>query len=98
MGKKMGPPTKVDALPPLKSVAMADQTMCVLTETGDVYYGPDGTHLKAVPGIANAIQVVALAYGCCAVLDDGGVKCWGSGESLGNGMPAMLEPQLVVLP
>ena len=48
----------------------------------------------AVSGITNAVQISSGHYHACALLDDGGIKCWGLGAhgQMGNGGRTVQNP------
>jgi alpha-tubulin suppressor-like RCC1 family protein len=86
---------------PVKSVAAGYRHTCVVLETGKVQcwghnylYGttgpsaPNVTHIPHdIPGIENAVDIVAGDFNTCALLRDGSVMCWGNNDSgqLGRG-------------
>lgn len=86
---------------PIIAISAGDRHTCALTEGGAVYCwganefgqlgnGKTSDSAKAVPvkGLGHGVVAIdAAAFGTCALLERGAVKCWGSNDSgqLGDG-------------
>lgn len=95
-------PVDVVGIANARGVAVGSCHTCAVLATGEVWcwgYNDHGSLgngtteavLQPLPtpvvGITNAVSVHASEYNTCAILENGGMKCWGFGEfrQLGNG-------------
>jgi alpha-tubulin suppressor-like RCC1 family protein len=92
-------PTAISGLSGVKAISAGFFFACALTDSGGVMcwgsntYGQLGdgtkTHSLApvnVSGLDSGVRAISLGdYHACALLESGGVKCWGRGAYLGRG-------------
>jgi hypothetical protein len=84
----------------VNKIISSETSHCFLFSSGSVKCEVEKEQFKTIKGLEyNAISVDVHGESGCAVINDGPVKCWGSGFGmLGNGSETHLPPYELKIP